>query len=224
MGCYGNKEVHTPNIDQLANASMLFKRQYVAVPTCGASRASILTGMYPQTKIQIANNALEKTVSGKPSGKNPETFVEQFKRNGYYTVGIGKISHSADGYLYEYDEERSNKLELPNSWDEMLFDAGKWKTGWNAFFGYQDGSSRTTKDKMVKPYEAGDCDDEGYVDGLTAKLATEKIKMLAQQKQPFFWVLVFLNPTCLLMRPKNIGICTRKMASHSRLRLLFLKP
>lgn len=55
------------------------------------------------------------------------------RRNGYYTVGIGKISHYVDGCLYGYEAPKTEKPELPYSWDEMLFDAGKWGNGWNAF-------------------------------------------------------------------------------------------
>src|SRR5690606_2997676 len=105
----------------------------------------------------------------------PETFIEQLRRNGYYTVGIGKISHSADGYIYPYTAPKSDRRELPNSWDEMLFNPGKWGQGWDAFFAYADGSSRTTKNGEVLPYEEGLVDDTGYPDGLTAELAVDKI-------------------------------------------------
>ncbi len=64
------------------------------------------------------------------------------KRNGYYSVGIGKISHSPDGYIYKYLQPKGKEMELPDSWNEMLFNSGKWGTGWNAFFGYENGSNR----------------------------------------------------------------------------------
>lgn len=50
------------------------------------------------------------------------------RRNGYYTVGIGKISHYVDGCLYGYEAPKTEKPELPYSWDEMLFDAGNGET------------------------------------------------------------------------------------------------
>src|SRR5690606_28945324 len=119
--------------------------------------------------------------------RGPETFIEQFRNDGYYTVGIGKISHSADGYIYPYNaSKKSERSELPRSWNEMLFDAGKWGQAWNAFFGYADGESRTSKQGNVPPYEAGEVDDEGYVDGLTAALAVDKLKELSRQDKPFF--------------------------------------
>lgn len=194
LGCYGNQEVHSPNIDAFAAKAAVFKRQYVVVPTCGASRAALLTGHYPRVKAALSNDAMEKMIAGKPRGEKPETFVENLRRNGYYTVGIGKISHSADGYVYPYTAPRSNQLELPNSWNEMLMDAGKWQTGWNAFFAYADGSNRQSKKGEVKPYEAGDGNDEAYPDGLTAALAVKKLKELAGKKQPFFLGVGFFKP------------------------------
>ena len=92
----------------------------------------------------------EKT-AGRERTDRPESLVEHFRRNGYYTVGIGKISHSPDGYLYGYNDPKSDVRELPNSWDELPFNAGKWGTGWNAFFGYADGSNRQGKKEVVNP-------------------------------------------------------------------------
>lgn len=203
LGCYGNKEVRTPNIDAFARKAALFKRQYVTVPTCGASRASLLTGQYPRTKAALSNDAAEKMIAGRPKGENPETFVENLRRNGYYTVGIGKISHSADGYIYPYTAPRSNELELPNSWDEMLMDPGKWKTGWNAFFAYADGSDRQSKNGNVKPYEAGPNEDNAYPDGLTADLAVKKLNALAAKGQPFFLGVGFFKPHLPFNAPKK---------------------
>lgn len=203
LGCYGNKEVKSPFLDAFARQGVVFQNQYVAVPTCGASRASILTGMYPKKAVELTNEAAAKTISGKPRGDRPETFIEHFKRNGYTTIGIGKVSHSADGYVYGYNQSKSNKPELPNSWDEMLFDAGKWGTGWNAFFGYADGSSRMTRQGNVKPYEAGDCEDDGYPDGQSAVLAIKKLEALAHSGQPFFMGLGFFKPHLPFNAPKK---------------------
>src|SRR5699024_11063722 len=130
-------------------------------------------------------NMLSDPNVGKADG--PETLMEEVRRNGYYTVGKGKVSHAVDGYIYPYNApKRSNRRELPNSWDEMLFNPGKWRHGWDAFFAYADGESRTTKKGEVLPYEAGLVDDTGYPDGLTVELAIDKIKEVYQKNKPFF--------------------------------------
>lgn len=194
LGCYGNREVVSPHMDAFAKEAAVFNRHYVVIPTCGASRYSLLTGKLPRTVAQLDNNAFETMMAPNTRTNTPESFVDLFRRNGYRTVGIGKVSHAVDGYIYGYNEEKGNRMEMPQSWDEMLLDAGKWKTGWNAFFGYADGSSRTSKNGAVKPYESGNVDDDGYVDGLSAKLAVGKLDELAKSGQPFFLGVGFFRP------------------------------
>ena len=46
MGCYGNSDVKTPNIDRLPDLGMTFDNHYVTTAICMASRASVMTGMY----------------------------------------------------------------------------------------------------------------------------------------------------------------------------------
>jgi len=47
LGCYGHKQMISPNIDLLASEGVTFLRSYCQVPVCGASRASLLTGVRP---------------------------------------------------------------------------------------------------------------------------------------------------------------------------------
>lgn len=202
LGVYGSM-VQSPNIDALANDGTLFTNHYVQVPTCGASRHALLTGYRPWKPIHLSNQAIEKELSNKAEDSIPETFIHRFKQEGYHTVGIGKISHSADGLVYGYEEEPSQKKELPHSWSELVFDSGKWKTGWNAFFAYANGENRQSLKKQVKPYEAGDVDDNGYPDGLTTQLAISKLRELKNQDKPFFMGLGFFKPHLPFNAPKK---------------------
>lgn len=205
LKCYGNDEVHSPNIDKLANKAALFTKHYVTVPTCGASRYSLLRSSLPKSRAELGNEIANRFSNNNVENPNPpETFIAHLREHGYYTVGIGKISHSSDGYIYPYNAPaRSNRRELPNSWDEILFDAGKWGHGWNAFFGYANGQSRTSLQGKVEPFEAGNVDDEGYVDGLTAKLAVKKINELAHSEQPFLLAVGFFKPHLPFNSPKK---------------------
>ncbi|MFM8396592.1 MAG: sulfatase, partial [Pirellula sp.] len=58
-GCYGNKEIPTPNIDALAANGVRFTQGYVAATYCSPSRAGLLTGKYP-TRFGHEFNAVAK--------------------------------------------------------------------------------------------------------------------------------------------------------------------
>ncbi|MBT3243222.1 MAG: sulfatase [Bacteroidetes bacterium] len=217
LACYGADYIHSPNMDKLADQGFLFTNHYVSVPTCGASRFSLLTGNYPVSTVQVGNEAIHKDISGKPETEIPESFVHHLRRNGYYTVGIGKVSHYVDGLLYGYTDSIGSEYEMPHSWDEMLFDNGKWGTGWNAFFGYADGSNRQSMKRQVKPYEGADVGDNGYPDGLSTQLAIKKLRELvandgspdadqenqAQVKKPFFLAVGYFKPHLPFNSPKK---------------------
>lgn len=203
LGAYGEDYMVTPHMDQLAREGRLFTNHYVTVPTCGPSRYSLLTGQYPTSTAELNNNIFYHATAGKPKGQKPESMAEAFRRNGYYTVGMGKISHSADGFVYGYTDPVSNIKELPHSWDEFHFNAGKWKTGWNAFFAYSSGENRQSLDRQVKPYESGPNGDNNYPDGLTAEVAVEKLRELKEKAEPFFMAVGFFKPHLPFTSPQE---------------------
>jgi len=49
LACYGNDKIHAPNLNKLANGSVIFQRPYVTQPVCSPSRASLMTGLWPHT-------------------------------------------------------------------------------------------------------------------------------------------------------------------------------
>lgn len=203
LGSYGLDYMKTPHLDDLAGEGTLFKNHFTQVPTCGASRYSMLTGLYPTKPGHLSNNAIVNEISNATAAASPETFIHHFKNNGYYTAGIGKISHSADGYVYGYNEAVSNQRELPQSWDTLYFNSGAWKTGWKAFFAYANGESRQSQNKKVKPYQHAQVEDTGYPDGLTAELAVEKLSVLKERKEPFFMGVGFFKPHLPFNAPKK---------------------
>ena len=88
LGCYGSTHVKSPNIDRLAASGLLFERAYCQQAICGPSRASLLTGLRPDTLGVHGNHAHYRD-------KNPGvvTLPQFFKEAGYFTAACGKINH-----------------------------------------------------------------------------------------------------------------------------------
>ena len=205
LGSYGGLAL-TPNLDRLAAGGVRFDRQFVQVPTCGASRFAMLTGQYPRTTDHLSNEAFVKLLP-REEGPRPESFAALFRRNGYRTVEIGKISHYPDGRVFTYAGGGQGQLEMPFSWSEVLpwseiegSDA-KWGTGWNAFFGYGDGSNRNQHPGEKPAFESADLPDSGYPDGRIADAAIRKLGELKGQR--FMLAVGFFKPHLPFNAPRK---------------------
>lgn len=95
LGCYGNKDVQTPNIDQLAADGMIFDNHYDTTAICMASRASVFTGLFEyRTGCNFDHgNLLEK--------KWAKSYPMLLRKAGYRTAFAGKfgieIAEKPDG-------------------------------------------------------------------------------------------------------------------------------
>jgi arylsulfatase A-like enzyme len=85
VGCYGNKDIITPNLDKFATEGMRFDRMYVACPQCVPSRAAIFTGRSPV--------AIGMTRFSAPLPREIKTYPEALKANGYFTGVCGRTYH-----------------------------------------------------------------------------------------------------------------------------------
>ena len=85
----GYEPITTPNLSKLAKESITFNRAFCQYPVCGPSRASFLSGLYPQST-GVLNNTFDirKTRPGTVS------MPQFFKENGYWTAGVGKVFHN----------------------------------------------------------------------------------------------------------------------------------
>ncbi len=87
LGCYGNRFVHTPNVDRLAQTGVLFEHAYCQNPVCTPSRASFLTGRYPRTTRCRQNGQ---------SIPEDEVLITKLLADAGYTCGLsGKLHLSA---------------------------------------------------------------------------------------------------------------------------------
>ncbi len=85
VGCYGNEDVYTPNMDKLASEGILFKNA-VTVPVCSPSRAMLLTGRY-NNQVGV-DEVIGYQLTGLPSGSI--TFAQVLRNTGYTTGIVGK--------------------------------------------------------------------------------------------------------------------------------------
>jgi len=85
----GYSHIKTPAFDRIAGAGMRFDRAYCQYPVCNPSRASFLSGLYPQSTGVLDNKADLRT-------RRPGTTVlpQAFQQAGYWTGSVGKIYHN----------------------------------------------------------------------------------------------------------------------------------
>ncbi|MDP7303742.1 MAG: sulfatase-like hydrolase/transferase, partial [Pirellulaceae bacterium] len=88
LACYGHPQVKSPNIDRLAKRGLRFEHAYCQYPLCGPSRASFMTGMYPDQTL-VHRNAIYI----REHLPNVQTMSQMFRRNGYFATRIGKLYH-----------------------------------------------------------------------------------------------------------------------------------
>jgi len=199
LGCYGNPIIQTPNIDKLASSGYVFNNHYVQSAICGPSRSSLLTGKVcqqwdPWGEYRKSDLEPDATLS----------LPHLFKKNGYNTIGIGKITHEPGGVM----DEAQKIAQIPFSWDTTYTAVGKWDTPWRAFFAYSNGDAHNTAMRIGVetprlPYEAGDVDDEGYPDGLNTLEAIKQLGKLKEGGDPFLLALGYYKPHLPFNAPKK---------------------
>jgi N-sulfoglucosamine sulfohydrolase len=89
VGCYGNPDIKTPNIDAFAKEGMRFDRYYVGTPQCVPSRATIMTGR--------SAVAVQNTRFSAPLAMEYRTFLETLKDKGGYFAGVAGRNYHLDG-------------------------------------------------------------------------------------------------------------------------------
>lgn len=180
LGCYGKQQMHTPNIDRMASRGVLFERAYCMVPTCGASRASLLTGIRPTPNRFV--NYLTWAEKDAPSVVPLNT---HFQAQGYKTISLGKIYHHSEDHSSGWSEKpwRSKNSSYQNT------ERAKAGTRSNR----QKWPSK--KKHRSWPFENFDVPDDDYPDGdCTARAIDYLQKFAPDSDQPFFLAVGYLKP------------------------------
>ncbi len=90
LGCYGNTQCHTPNIDALASRGLKLNRAYCQFPVCGPSRAALMSGTYAQCVGVVGNGSAEQF--SRWMGDRP-SMSQFFRERDWRTTRISKIYH-----------------------------------------------------------------------------------------------------------------------------------
>jgi len=192
LGCYGDKLVKSPNIDRLAARSVLFERAYCQQAVCAPSRASVMSGLRPDsTGIYDLGHPLRRT---KP---DVVSLPQWFKEHGYVTARFGKVYH------HENDDEAF--------WNEMPKRGGKEYNSAETLAAIEK-LNQAAKAKGLKglqlytatrgpSLEAADVPDTAYPDGITAEQAIESLRR--NRTNAFFMCVGFTKPHLPFCAPKK---------------------
>lgn len=178
---YGAMGMKTPHFDRLAARGVRFDRAFCMVPTCGASRASLMTGIRPSK-----NRFKTYFAQAAEDAPGVTTVNTHFKNHGYTTVSLGKIFHvptdSAAGW-----SEKPWRPKAPGYITELA-------------------NTSIVKDKKGRSRgpsweNGGDVPDDTYADGKLVNYAIKKLHALAEAESPFFLAVGFMKPHLPFVAP-----------------------
>ena len=206
LGAYGDTVAVTPNIDQLATEGMTFRQTFTQVSVCAPSRASLMTGIRPDsTRVWHLGDKFREI--------NPSTVTmpQYFSQFGYRTVNLGKIFH--------------NYMPDSISWDEpdlrpAQFVRKDWlkRDGETFYISEEVNRSQVKKrDSLLKlrpvryadgwntgpAWEAADVHDTLYYDGAQTELAKKTLTRLTKSEKPFYMGLGYFRPHLPFAVPKK---------------------
>jgi len=202
LSSYGAKDMKTPNLDRLIAGGMRFDNFYANCPVCSPTRASLLTGRYPDmVGVPGVIRTHQKNNWGYLSPK-VALLPKLLKRAGYHTAIVGKWHLG---------------LESPNTPNERGFDH------FHGFLGdmmddYYNHCRHGINYMRVNDKEI---DPKGHATELFSQWAIDYIKERAKSKPPFFLYLAYNAPHTPIQPPKD-WLKREKGISEKRARLVAL--
>ena len=208
LGAYGNTEIHTPNLDRLASEGTLFSNAFCQVAVCAPSRASIMTGLRPDSsRVWVLGDSFRKNMPG------VVTIPQHFRKFGYHTVSMGKIfhNHMPDSISFDEADLRPSAYSTPDMIDRdaesfyvdaeirkehaLVREARIKKNPRRAAYGGGWAYGRST--------ECTEAPDSAFYDGAQTNLAIKKLRELKAKGQPFFLALGYYRPHLPFVAPKK---------------------
>ena len=200
----GYNQTQTPALKQLASESMTFRRAYCQYPVCGPSRASFLSGLYPQS-----TGVLNNTADIRNERAGTTTLPRFFKDNGYWTASVGKVFHSP---RHEHGEAAWNTFVRFDNDELPVVRAARKK--FEAEFGsIEQGPNRRKWRELQKKVSAdlnaqtppghgpSGLTDEQHKDGKNARQVAAWLKSQSHGNQPFFIACGIQKPHVPFLAP-----------------------
>ena len=180
FGFHGSKTMVTPNLDKLAKQGVRFTQGYVSDPTCGPSRAGIMTGKYQQ-RFGFEENNVPGFMSEVSAADGPEMGIPTTEKTiGQYMQSVGYKT----GFYGKWHVGGADRFH-PN------------KRGFDEFYGFRGGARSyfEYKKEPQEPLNKMERNFENYEESkeyLTDALATETVSFIEKNKnQPFFAFVSF---------------------------------
>ena len=202
----GYRLIQTPALDDLAANSMTFRRAYCQYPVCGPSRASFLSGLYPET-----TGVLNNTADIRKSRPDSVSMPEQFKANGYWTASVGKIFHSTrhqqgevawhEQIMFQNDElplvtEARQTYEAKNGSVDLRANRKKWKA-------HLQKLSTQTRGQTPPGYGPTELRDEQHKDGKNVRQIISWLDQKKYGEKPFFIACGIQKPHVPFLAPQE---------------------
>jgi len=188
LGCYGHPAVKSPHIDRLAARGVRFDHAYCQYPLCGPSRASFMTGLYPDQTL-VRRNAIYI----RERVPNVETLAQTFRKQGYFATRIGKIFH------YNVPTHiGTSGHDDPYSWDYTINPRGRDVDDEDLIFSLRPGSFGGTLSWL-----AAEGTDEEQTDGIAATEAARLLEQYAREDRRFFLAVGLFRPHTPYVAPKK---------------------
>lgn len=177
LGCYGADWTQTPHLDRLASMGVQFNRAYTNITICNPSRASFLSGLYPETTGVLTNR-----INPRSPGYLTDTkfFPEAFEQAGYFTANIGKVEHKTYQDSMDVDEFSNPQDNFDKS---AIVHSGEIGTRFR--------------------WQAVDAPDNQFGDGMIGDRIAELIREKAGGDEPFFLQAGFHKPHADWIAPKR---------------------
>ena len=191
LGAYGHSLVQTPNLDRLCKMGVRFDAAYCQQPLCGPSRASLMTGLRPDTLDM-------HTLAHELREKNPDvvTLGELFRKNGYFSARSGKIYHYGNPSMIGTDGN-----DDPATWDQKHNPIGIDRSQQEKITRYGAGQEKNKNLGISMAWWDPVSEDTDHTDGMVASRVIEWIH--EKKDEPFFLAAGFFNPHCPYVAPRK---------------------